>query len=92
MADGILRCEGRKIGCREAGAGRSVSMSWNVLTYVRMQREHPMIPRRSFLASPDTDRWLPIFDRYKASQAVNAREGDWTMGASSRLCSCACLR
>ena len=50
-------------------------MSWNVLTYVRMQREDPIIPRRSFLASPDTDRWLPIFDRYEASQAVNAREG-----------------
>jgi hypothetical protein len=44
------------------------------------------------LASPNTnDRWLPIFwaiDRYKASQAANAREGDWTMGASARLCSC----
>jgi hypothetical protein len=51
-----------------------------------------MIPRRSFLASPDTDRWLPIFDRYKVSHAVNAREGDWTLGASSRLCSCACVR
>ena len=36
------------------------------------------------LASPDTDRWLPIFwaiDQFKASQAANAREGDWTMGA-----------
>jgi hypothetical protein len=36
------------------------------------------------LASPDTDRWLPIFwaiDQFKASQATNAREGDWTMGA-----------
>jgi hypothetical protein len=48
------------------------------------------------LASPDTaDRWLPIFwaiDQSKASQAANAREGDWTMGASSRLCSCACVR
>ena len=36
--------------------------------------------------------WLPIFDQYKASQAVNAREGDWTMGASSCQCSCACVR
>src|SRR5208337_2084608 len=39
------------------------------------------------LASPDTDRWLPIFwaiDQFKASQADNAREGDWTMGASGR--------
>jgi hypothetical protein len=36
------------------------------------------------LASPDTDRWLPILwavDQFKASQAANAREGDWTMGA-----------
>ena len=36
------------------------------------------------LASPDTDRWLPIFwaiDQFKASQAANVREGDWTMGA-----------
>ena len=44
------------------------------------------------LGSPNTnDRWLPMFwaiDRYKASQAANAREGDWTMGASARLCSC----
>jgi hypothetical protein len=44
------------------------------------------------LASPDTNRWLSIFDQYKASQAANAREGDWTMGASSRLCSCVCVR
>jgi hypothetical protein len=51
-----------------------------------------VIPRRSFLASSDTDRRLPIFDQYKASRAANAREGDWTMGASSRLCSCACVR
>lgn len=36
------------------------------------------------LASPDTDRWLPIFwaiDQFKASQAANVREGNWTMGA-----------
>jgi len=36
------------------------------------------------LASLDTDRWLPIFwaiDQFKASQAANAREADWTMGA-----------
>jgi hypothetical protein len=35
------------------------------------------------LASPDTDRWLPIFwaiDQFKASQAADVREGDWTMG------------
>ena len=31
------------------GEGRSVSISWNVLTYVRMQTEDSMIPRRSFL-------------------------------------------
>ena len=36
------------------------------------------------LASPDTDRWLPIFwaiDQFKASQAANVREGNWTMAA-----------
>jgi len=36
------------------------------------------------LASPDTDRWLPIFwaiDQFKASQAANVREGNWKMGA-----------
>jgi len=36
------------------------------------------------LASPDTDRWLPIFwaiDQFKASQEANVREGNWTMGA-----------
>ncbi|HEV8544471.1 MAG TPA: hypothetical protein VGR78_18945 [Verrucomicrobiae bacterium] len=36
------------------------------------------------LASPDTDRWLPIFwaiDQFKSSQAQDVREGDWTMGA-----------
>jgi hypothetical protein len=35
------------------------------------------------LASPDTDRWLPIFwalDQFKRSQAADVREGDWTMG------------
>ena len=36
------------------------------------------------LASPDTDRWLPIFwaiDQFKNSQAADAavKEGDWTM-------------
>jgi len=35
------------------------------------------------LASPDSDRWLPIFwalDHFKESQARDAQEGDWTMG------------
>jgi hypothetical protein len=35
------------------------------------------------LASPDSDRWLPIFwalDYFKDSQARDVREGDWTMG------------
>lgn len=35
------------------------------------------------LASPDADRWLPIFwalDYFKASQARDVREGNWTMG------------
>ena len=35
------------------------------------------------LDSPDTDRWLPIFwalDYFKASQAQDVREGNWTMG------------
>lgn len=34
------------------------------------------------LASPDTDRWLPIFwaiDAFKSSQAQNVQQGDWTM-------------
>jgi hypothetical protein len=33
-------------------------------------------------ASPDTDRWLPIFwalDYFKSSQAQDVREGNWTM-------------
>jgi hypothetical protein len=36
------------------------------------------------LASPDADRWLPIFwalDYFKDSQARDAREGDWTLAA-----------
>ena len=36
------------------------------------------------LASPDTDRWLPIFwalDQFKSSQAANVREGNWTLSA-----------
>ncbi|HSI61982.1 MAG TPA: twin-arginine translocation signal domain-containing protein, partial [Candidatus Saccharimonadia bacterium] len=36
------------------------------------------------LASPDSDRWLPIFwaiDQFKSSQAANVKEGDWHMGA-----------
>ncbi|MGI8782871.1 MAG: hypothetical protein ACR2L2_04365 [Acidobacteriota bacterium] len=38
------------------------------------------------LASPGSDRWLPIFwalDYFKDSQARDAREGDWTMGKVS---------
>jgi hypothetical protein len=34
------------------------------------------------LASPDSDRWLPIFwaiDQFKSSQAADVKEGDWTM-------------
>lgn len=36
------------------------------------------------LASPDSDRWLPIFwaiDEFKASQARDVEEGNWTMSA-----------
>jgi hypothetical protein len=35
------------------------------------------------LASPDAERWLPIFwalDYFKSSQAADEREGNWTMG------------
>jgi hypothetical protein len=35
------------------------------------------------IASPDSERWLPIFwalDYFKESQARDVREGDWTMG------------
>ncbi len=35
------------------------------------------------IASPDSERWLPIFwalDHFKESQARDVREGDWTMG------------
>ena len=38
------------------------------------------------LASPDQERWLPIFwalDEFKASQAQDVREGNWTMGPVS---------
>lgn len=34
------------------------------------------------LASPDSDRWLPIFwalDQFKNAQAQDVKEGDWTM-------------
>src|SRR5437899_13096924 len=36
------------------------------------------------LASPDQDRWLPLFwalDQFKTSQNRNAQEGNWTMPA-----------
>ncbi len=36
------------------------------------------------LASPDSERWLPIFwaiDQFKSSQARDVQEGDWTMAA-----------
>ncbi len=36
------------------------------------------------LASPDSDRWLPIFwalDYFKSAQARDVREGNWTMAA-----------
>ncbi len=35
------------------------------------------------VASPDTDRWLPIFwaiDAFKSSQAQDVQQGDWAMG------------
>ena len=35
------------------------------------------------LASPETDRWLPIFwavDQFKSSQAADVRAGDWSLG------------
>lgn len=35
------------------------------------------------MASPDSDRWLPILwalDNFKSSQAQDVREGDWTLG------------
>ena len=35
------------------------------------------------IASPDSERWLPIFwaiDAFKSSQARNRQEGDWHMG------------
>lgn len=35
------------------------------------------------LASPESDRWLPIFwaiDQFKSSQAADVKEGNWTMG------------
>src|SRR6185503_6994077 len=34
------------------------------------------------LASPDSDRWLPIFwavDQFKSSQAADVKEGDWIL-------------
>lgn len=34
------------------------------------------------LASPDSERWLPIFwaiDQFKSSQAANVKEGNWSM-------------
>jgi hypothetical protein len=40
------------------------------------------------LASPEADRWLPIFwalDYFKSSQAQDEREGDWTMSPASKL-------
>ena len=36
------------------------------------------------LNSPDADRWLPLFwalDKFKASQADDIKEGDWSMSA-----------
>ncbi|WP_235934692.1 hypothetical protein [Candidatus Laterigemmans baculatus] len=36
------------------------------------------------VASPDSDRWLPIFwalDYFKSAQATDVREGDWTLAA-----------
>lgn len=36
-------------------------------------------------SSPESDRWLPIFwaiDEFKASQARDVEEGDWTMSAA----------
>jgi hypothetical protein len=40
------------------------------------------------IASPEADRWLPIFwalDHFKSSQAQDEREGDWTMSPANEL-------
>jgi len=40
------------------------------------------------IASPEADRWLPIFwalDQFKSSQAQDEREGDWTMSPANEL-------
>jgi hypothetical protein len=40
------------------------------------------------IASPEADRWLPIFwalDYFKSSQAQDEREGDWTMSPADKL-------
>jgi len=57
--------------------------------------QFPSVSESKVALEPRMDRFhaeIEPLDQYKASQAANAREGDWTMGASSSLCSCACVR
>ena len=112
MADGILRCEVREIGCREAGEPNAELCVYLVRLHPNTtQRRGPLcldvLERANLRAhaeggSHDSSPFISRVSGYRslathlrsiqASQAVNAREGDWTMGASSRLCSCTCVR
>ena len=66
-----------------------------LLAGVRNVRPHPVgfkfhavlvvnSAHQASLASPEGDRWLPLFwalDNFKSAQAQDAREGDWTLPA-----------
>jgi len=57
--------------------------------------QFPSVSESKIALEPRTGRFyaeIEPLDQYKAPLAANPREGDWTMGASSRLCSCACVR
>jgi hypothetical protein len=84
-----------KVGARiKEGLGYRELLAALLLAGVRNIQPHPVgfkfhavlvvnSAHLASLASPDSDRWLPIFwalDYFKDSQARDVREGDWTMG------------
>jgi hypothetical protein len=76
-------------GFELSGATGGIVVGWRPLTFSR----GPLVSsftqvlvvnsaHLASIASPDTERWLPIFwalDYFKESQARDVREGDWTM-------------
>lgn len=78
----------RGLSCREVTTALMLAGIRNIQPRpVGFKFHAVLVVNSAYLASqnsPDADRWLPIFwalDQFKASQARDVAEGDWTMEA-----------